>query len=302
MPISRESALAVAATLSEALPYIRRFTSRIVVVKVGGNATRDAAIQASLARDVALMKLVGINPVVVHGGGPQISEMLEALGIEPKFVGGLRVTDSRTMDIVEMMLGGLINKRWVSAINQAGGKAIGLTGKDGELMRAEKLAAPGRVSGERGAVDIGRVGTVRRVNTAVIDMLAADHFIPVIAPIGVGEDGGAYNINADAVASALASALGAEKLLLLTDVEGVRDRDGALLPRLGRAALERRIADGTIREGMLPKARCALDAVANGVRSAHIIDGRTPHAALLEIFTDQGVGTMIAADPEEEDS
>ena len=297
MPISRESAMAVAATLSEALPYIQRFTSRIVVVKLGGNAMRDPALQASCARDIVLMKLVGINPVIVHGGGPQIDEMLKSLGIEPKFIGGLRVTDSRTMDIVEMMLGGLINKRWVTQINQAGGKAIGLTGKDGGLIRAERLTEmPGQPGGDASmnAVDIGQVGVVRQVNTALIDMLAADHFIPVIAPIGAGADGASYNINADAVAGALAVALGAEKLLLLTDVEGIRDRDGNLLARLDRDALEHHIADGALQAGMLPKASHALDAVMQGVRSVHIIDGRVPHAALLEIFTDQGIGTMIA--------
>ncbi len=295
MPISRESALSVAATLSEALPYIQRFTSRIVVVKVGGSTMRDAALQASCARDVALMQLVGIHPVVVHGGGPQIDAMLGELGITPTFVNGFRVTDARTMAVVEMVLGGSINPRWVNALNRAGGKAVGLNGKDGDLMRAEQLTRmPGPGGGE--TLDIGQVGTVTHVNTAVVDMLTAKRFIPVIAPIGVGEDGTSYNVNADAAAAALAVALDAEKLLLLTDVEGIRNRDGELLAQLDRAGLERQLAEGAIEGGMVPKAHYAMDAVTRGVRSVHIVDGRVPHAALLEIFTDQGIGTMIAKD------
>ena len=281
--------------LIEALPYIREFHGSTVVIKYGGAAMVDPALKHAFARDVVLMKLVGMNPVVVHGGGPQIGELLHRLNIETRFVDGLRVTDSATMDVVQMVLGGLVNKEIVSLINAEGGSAAGLTGKDGNLIRARRL----RLTRERPEfkepeiVDIGHVGEIAEVNPGVLDALVARDFIPVIAPIGVGDDGVSYNINADFVASALAARLNAAKLVLLTDTPGVLKPDGSTLVAPSREEIEGMIADGEIKGGMLPKVRCALDAMTAGVASAQIIDGRIPHATLLEIFTDGGVGTQI---------
>ncbi len=281
--------------LIEALPYIRKFHGSTVVIKYGGAAMVDPALKHAFARDVVLIKLVGMNPVVVHGGGPQIGELLERLNIETRFVDGLRVTDSATMDVVQMVLGGLVNKEIVSLINAEGGSAAGLTGKDGNLIRARRL----RLTRERPEfkepeiVDIGHVGEIAEVNPGVLDALVARDFIPVIAPIGVGDDGVSYNINADFVASALAARLNAAKLVLLTDTPGVMKPDGSTLVAPSREEIEGMIAEGEIKGGMLPKVRCALDAMTAGVASAQIIDGRIPHATLLEIFTDGGVGTQI---------
>ena len=288
--------------LIEALPYIREFHGSTVVIKYGGAAMVDPALKHAFARDVVLMKLVGMNPVVVHGGGPQIGELLERLNIETRFVDGLRVTDSATMDVVQMVLGGLVNKEIVSLINAEGGSAAGLTGKDGNLIRARRL----RLTRERPEfkepeiVDIGHVGEIAEVNPGVLDALVARDFIPVIAPIGVGDDGVSYNINADFVASALAARLNAAKLVLLTDTPGVLKPDGSTLVAPSREEIEGMIADGEIKGGMLPKVRCALDAMTAGVASAQIIDGRIPHATLLEIFTDGGVGTQITQAPARE--
>ena len=285
----------VVEVLSEALPYIQRFSGKTVVVKYGGNAMTEDALMDSFARDMVLMKEVGINPVVVHGGGPQIGELLKKLNIESRFVNGMRVTDAQTMDVVEMVLGGLVNKSIVNQINQCGGKAIGLTGKDGAQIRARKLKVehqtPEMTAPE--IIDIGHVGEVEHVSTDLFEMLAARDFIPVIAPIGVDTGGRSYNINADLVAGKVAEALGAEKLMLLTNVAGLLNAEGEVLTGLTTAQVDALIADGTIHGGMLPKIRCALDAVKGGVKSAHIIDGRVPHATLLEIFTNAGVGTLI---------
>lgn len=285
----------VVEVLSEALPYIQRFSGKTVVVKYGGNAMTEDALIDSFARDMVLMKEVGINPVVVHGGGPQIGELLKKLNIESRFVNGMRVTDAQTMDVVEMVLGGLVNKSIVNQINQCGGKAIGLTGKDGAQIRARKLKVehqtPEMTAPE--IIDIGHVGEVEHVSTDLFEMLAARDFIPVIAPIGVDTGGRSYNINADLVAGKVAEALGAEKLMLLTNVAGLMNAEGEVLTGLTTAQVDALIADGTIHGGMLPKIRCALDAVKGGVKSAHIIDGRVPHATLLEIFTNAGVGTLI---------
>ncbi|WP_027965981.1 acetylglutamate kinase [Halomonas halocynthiae] len=285
----------VVEVLSEALPYIQRFSGKTVVVKYGGNAMTEDTLIDSFARDIVLMKEVGINPVVVHGGGPQIGSLLEKLNIESRFVDGMRVTDSRTMDVVEMVLGGLVNKGIVNLINQCGGKAIGLTGKDGAQIRARKLQvkhqSPEMTAPE--IIDIGHVGDVESISTDLIEMLAAQHFIPVIAPIGVDGAGNSYNINADLVAGKLAEALNAEKLMLLTNVAGLMDASGEVLTGLSTSQVDSLIADGTIYGGMLPKISCALDAVKGGVASAHIIDGRVPHSTLLEIFTNAGVGTLI---------
>ncbi|GAA0575179.1 acetylglutamate kinase [Halomonas salifodinae] len=281
--------------LSEALPYIQRFSGKTVVVKYGGNAMTEDTLIDSFARDMVLLKEVGINPVVVHGGGPQIGDLLAKLNIESRFVNGMRVTDAETMDVVEMVLGGLVNKGIVNLINQCGGKAIGLTGKDGSQIRARQLKvehqSPEMTAPE--IIDIGHVGEVEHVSTDLIEMLAERDFIPVIAPIGVDAEGHSYNINADLVAGKVAEALGAEKLMLLTNVAGLMNGEGEVLTGLSTQDVDALISDGTIHGGMLPKIRCALEAVKGGVQSAHIIDGRVPHATLLEIFTNAGVGTQI---------
>ena len=295
MSLDREAALNIAQVLTEALPYIQRFTGKTIVVKFGGNAMVDPLLHESFARDVVLMKLVGMNPVVVHGGGPQIGALLEKLNIQTEFIEGMRVTDAETMDVVEMVLGGSVNKEIVSSINRNGGKAIGVTGKDGQLIRAHKLQVS-RSSPELAAteiVDIGHVGEVDQIDTEVLNVILDSHFIPVIAPIGVGEDGSTYNINADLVAGKLAEVMQAEKLMLLTNVAGLLDKQGDILTGLSTEQVDDLIADGTISGGMLPKISCALDAVKSGVTSAHIIDGRVPHAVLLETFTDEGMGTLI---------
>jgi acetylglutamate kinase len=297
MSLTPEQASNVAHVLTESLPYIKRFQGKTVVIKYGGNAMVDAQLKKSFARDIVLMKLVGINPVVVHGGGPQIGKLLERLGKTSEFIQGMRVTDSETMDVVEMVLGGLVNKDIVNLINQHSGRAVGLTGKDGGLIRARKLQlkkhAPELVAPE--IIDIGHVGEVEDIDASVVDMLVNGGFIPVIAPIGIGDDGGSYNINADLVAGKMAEVLQAEKLILLTNTVGLLDKDGALLTGLSAARVAELEADGTIYGGMLPKIHCALDAVGAGVNSSHIIDGRVQHAVLLELFTDEGVGTLIRA-------
>jgi acetylglutamate kinase len=295
MSLHRAEALNIAQVLTEALPYIQRFIGKTIVVKFGGNAMVDPLLHESFARDVVLMKLVGMNPVVVHGGGPQIGALLEKLNIRTEFVDGMRVTDSQTMDVVEMVLGGSVNKEIVSSINRNGGKAIGVTGKDGQMIRAHKLKVT-RHSPELDApeiIDIGHVGEVDQIDTEVLNVILESNFIPVIAPIGVGEDGSTYNINADLVAGKLAEVMGAEKLMLLTNVAGLLDKNGQILTGLTTGQVDGLIADGTISGGMLPKIRCALDAVKTGVTSAHIVDGRVPHAVLLETFTDEGMGTLI---------
>lgn len=295
MSMSRAAAGDVARILTEALPYIQRFTNKTIVVKFGGNAMIDDKLKEQFARDIVLMKLVGMNPIVVHGGGPQIGALLKRLAIESHFVDGMRVTDTATMDVVEMVLGGSVNKEIVSLLNRNGGKAIGLTGKDGQLIRARKLKVTQRTPdlAKTEIIDIGHVGEVEEINTEVLDMLINSDFIPVIAPIGVGSDGASYNINADLVAGKVAEVLKAEKLMLLTNIEGLMDKSGKVLTGLSTEQVDELIADGTIYGGMLPKIGCALSAVNAGVTSAHIIDGRVPHAVLLEIFTNTGVGTLI---------
>lgn len=295
MPLNRDQAISTANVLAEAMPYIQRFVGKTLVIKYGGNAMTDDKLKESFARDIVMLKLIGLNPIVVHGGGPQIGELLEQLKIESHFVNGMRVTDSKTMDVVEMVLGGAVNKEIVGLINSAGGKAIGLTGKDGDLLRARKLVVkhktPEMAASE--IIDIGHVGEVERVNVKVLEMLVASDFIPVIAPIGVGEDGASYNINADLVAGKVAEVLQAEKLILLTNIAGLMDKDGKVLTGLSPKQVDELIEDGTIYGGMLPKIDCALSAVKSGVTSAHIIDGRVEHSCMLEIFTDEGVGTLI---------
>ncbi len=295
MSPDRNAATNIAKVLTEALPYIQRFTNKTIVVKFGGNAMVDQQLKTQFARDIVLMKLVGMNPIVVHGGGPQIGDLLKRLQIESRFVDGMRVTDSATMDVVEMVLGGSVNKEIVSLLNANGGKAVGLTGKDGGLIRAKKLKVSQKTPemSTPEIIDIGHVGEVEHISTEVLDMLENSDFIPVIAPIGVGPDGASYNINADLVAGKVAEVLKAEKLMLLTNIEGLLDKSGKVLTGLSTAQVDALIADGTIYGGMLPKIGCALDAVKAGVTSAHIIDGRVPHAVLLEIFTDTGVGTLI---------
>lgn len=283
--------------LIEALPYIRKFQGKTFVIKYGGNAMVDPVLKDGFARDIVLMKLVGMNPVVVHGGGPQIGQLLARIGKESRFIQGMRVTDQETMDVVEMVLGGLVNKEIVHLINRHGGKAVGLSGKDGAMIRARKLslrptAADGLPSE---IIDIGHVGEVTGIDAELVSLLDTGDFIPVIAPIGIGDDGATYNINADLVAGYLAGTLRAEKLLLLTNTAGVLGADGQLMTRVDAASTERLIAEGVIHGGMLPKVRCALDAVAAGVGSAHIVDGRVEHAVLLEVLTDDGVGTLIHA-------
>ncbi len=295
MTLDLNEAPNVAHVLTAALPYIQRYQGKTIVVKYGGNAMTEQRLKASFGRDVVLMKLVGINPIVVHGGGPQIGSLLSRLNIESHFVEGMRVTDNQTMDVVEMVLGGTVNKEIVANINRNGGNAIGITGKDAHLIEASRMSVTVRTAETKAPeiVDIGRVGEVRRVNRAVLDMFLNSDFITVIAPIGVDKAGLSYNINADLVAGKIAEVLQAEKLVLLTNVPGLLDADGKLLTGLDRDEVNRLIDAGVIRGGMLPKIRCALDAVASGVTSAHIIDGTVPHAVLLEVFTDEGVGTLI---------
>ncbi len=295
MTLNTDTARQIAQVLSEALPYIQRFSGKTVVIKYGGNAMVDKGLKQGFARDVVLLKLVGINPVVVHGGGPQIGDLLKRLGKSTEFVQGMRVTDSETMDVVEMVLGGLVNKEIVNLINRHGGSAVGLTGKDGDLIRASKLMVT-RDSPELNEpeiIDLGHVGEVESIDASVVDMLVHSDFIPVIAPIGVGSDGHSYNINADLVAGKVAEVLSAEKLMLLTNTPGILDVHGRLLSDLDARKVEDLIAEGTIHGGMLPKIRCALEAVQAGVKVAHIIDGRVEHAIMLDLFTDEGVGTLI---------
>ena len=292
MPLSHISATDKARVIAEALPYIQRFWDKTVVIKYGGNAMTDPVLKAAFARDVVLLKLVGLNPVVVHGGGPQIEDLLKRVGKKGEFIQGMRVTDAETMELVEMVLGGQVNKEIVNLINQAGGKAVGLTGKDGRFIRAKKLMMankekPGDV------IDIGAVGEITQIDPSLIAFLDSGDFIPVIAPIGVGDNGETYNINADVVAGKLAQVLKAEKLVLLTNTPGVLDKDGNLLTGLTPKRVDELVAEGTLSGGMLPKINSALDAVNSGVKTAHIIDGRVEHALLLEIMTDQGVGTLI---------
>ncbi len=285
----------VAHVLVEALPYIRRYTGQTIVIKYGGNAMENETLKSGFARDIVLMKLVGIKPVVVHGGGPQISQLLKRIGKESRFVEGMRVTDSETMDVVEMVLGGLVNKEIVNNINRHGGCAVGLTGKDGDLIRARKLTITRQTPDlqEPEIIDIGHVGEVASIDKGVVETLTQGNFIPVIAPIGTGKDGHAYNINADLVAGKMAEVLGAEKLILLTNTVGLLDKEGNLIAKLNARQVQQLIADGTIHGGMLPKIKCALDAVQGGVKTANIIDGRVEHAVLLELFTDQGSGTLM---------
>ncbi len=293
--LEERTAHQIADVLIEALPYIQRFKGKTVVVKFGGNAMVDEALKHSFARDIVLMKLVGINPIVVHGGGPQIGQLLTKLGKTSNFVDGMRVTDSETMDVVEMVLGGLVNKEIVNLINQNGGKAVGLTGKDGDFIRAKKIHLTRAVDDDDATeiIDLGQVGEVSSIDPAVVDMLSHSDFIPVIAPIGVGEDGFSYNINADLVAGKIAEVLKAEKLILLTNTAGILDKEGELLTGLSVSDLDDLIVDGTISGGMIPKTKCATDALKGGVNSVHIIDGRVDHAVLLELFTNQGVGTLL---------
>jgi len=275
--------------LAEALPYIQRFHGRTIVVKYGGNAMTEEHLKSSFAHDVVLLKLVGMNPVVVHGGGPQIEQLLAKLGKKGEFVQGMRVTDAETMDVVEMVLGGQVNKEVVELINQAGGKAVGLTGQDGAFIRARKMLLPK----DHGTIDLGQVGEIESMDPAVIQALEAGGFIPVVAPIGTGADGTTYNINADLVAGKLAEILSAEKLVVMTNTPGVLDKNGKLLTGLTPKKIDELVHKGVISGGMLPKIGSALDAARNGVKSVHIIDGRVPHALLLEVLTDQGVGTLI---------
>ena len=293
--LENNSANQIAHVLIEALPYIQRFKGKTIVVKYGGNAMTDERLKNSFARDIVLLKLVGINPVVVHGGGPQIGQLLQRLGKTSEFVQGMRVTDSETMDVVEMVLGGLVNKEIVNLINGHHGRAVGLTGKDGALVRARKIVVTQRSveTDEPEIIDLGHVGEVASIDPGVVHMLVQSDFIPVIAPIGVGEDGHSYNINADLVAGKMAEVLRAEKLILLTNTQGILDKGGELLTGLSLSDVDGLIEDGTISGGMIPKTRCATDALRGGVNSVHIIDGRIDHAVLLELFTDRGIGTLL---------
>jgi acetylglutamate kinase len=293
MPIDAVNAAVKAQILAEALPYIQRFHDKAIVVKYGGNAMTEDALKAGFARDVVMLKLVGMNPVIVHGGGPQIGDLLKKMGIKSEFRQGMRVTDDRVMNVVEMVLGEL-NQEIVGLINQHGGKAVGLTGQDGAFIHARKMLLKAEEGDE--PVDIGYVGEIERIDPEIIQLLDSRDFIPVVAPIGVGADGVAYNINADLVAGKLAETLKAEKLVLMTNTTGVLDKDGNLLTGLSATEIDGLFADGTISGGMLPKIGSALDAVKNGVASSHIIDGRVEHALLLEVLTNEGVGTMIRAD------
>ena len=292
MSLNQGEAGNFARILTESLPYIQRFTGKTFVIKFGGNAMTDGELQESFARDVVLMKLVGMNPIVVHGGGPQIGELLERLNIESEFVNGMRVTDEHTMDVVEMVLGASVNKEIVDSIHRNGGRAIGITGKDGQLIQARKLAGDWN---REGVKDIGQVGEVASIDTDILTMLIGSDYIPVIAPVAGSTDGKTYNINADLVAGKLAEVLQAEKLMLLTNVAGLLDAEGNVVTGLNTHQVEELIAQGVIHGGMLPKIQCALEAVQGGVSSAHIIDGRVAHAALLEIFSDEGIGTQISS-------
>jgi acetylglutamate kinase len=292
MPLTASTAAAKAQILAEALPYIQRFHGKTIVVKYGGNAMTDEKLKEGFARDVVLLKVVGMNPVIVHGGGPQIDELLRRVGKKGEFIQGMRVTDAETMDVVEMVLGGQVNKDIVNLINRHGGRAVGLTGKDGGLIRARKLKVRGEGGGED-LLDIGQVGEVESIDPEIVNLLHTRNFIPVIAPVGVGANGESYNINADLVAGKVAEILKAEKLIVLTNTPGVLDKNGNLLTGLTARRVDELFADGTISGGMLPKISSALEAVKNGVNTCHIIDGRVEHALLLEILTDEGVGTLI---------
>ena len=280
--------------LAEALPYIKRFFDKTIVIKYGGNAMTDEHLKQCFAQDVVLLKLVGMNPVVVHGGGPQINEMLDKLGKKGEFIQGMRVTDAETMDVVEMVLGGQVNKEIVNLINRHGGKAVGLTGQDGNFIHAHKLLMEDMNDPSK-MIDVGQVGEITAIDPSIINFLDTGDFIPVVAPIGVGKDGETYNINADVVAGKLAEILGAEKLILLTNTPGVLDKAGNLLTGLTPKEIDDLVADGTLSGGMLPKISSALDAARSGVKAVHIIDGRVEHALLLEVLTDEGVGTLIKA-------
>lgn len=284
----------IARVLSESLPYIRQFHGKTIVIKYGGNAMTEERLQRSFAHDVVLLKLIGLNPVVVHGGGPQIDEALNRIGKKGSFIQGMRVTDHETMEVVEWVLGGQVQQDIVMMINEAGGKAVGLTGKDGGLIRAKKRLMPNKEDPNT-PLDIGFVGDITKVDPSVVKALQDDQFIPVISPIGFGEDGMAYNINADVVAGKMAEVLSAEKLLMMTNTPGVLDKDGNLLRELSARTIDAMFEDGTISGGMLPKIGSALDAARNGVKSVHVVDGRVPHCLLLEVLTDQGVGTMISS-------
>ncbi len=294
MVLTRDSALNIAQVLTEALPYIQRLQGKTIVIKYGGNAMIDEDLKNSFARDVALMRLVGMNPVVVHGGGPQIGAKLKDLQIESTFIQGMRVTSPAVMEVVEMVLGGLVNQQIVSLLNRHGGQAVGLSGKDSNLIVARPLTMTNPDTGV--PVDLGQVGEVAAIHRDIIDIIQDSRMIPVVSPIGIGTDHQSYNINADLAAGKLAESLNAEKFILLTDIEGIQDKSGQLLPRLNATQVNDLITDRTISGGMLPKIQCALDAVNAGVGSCQIIDGRVPHAVLLELLTDEGVGTMIVAE------
>jgi acetylglutamate kinase len=292
--LSQSTASIKARTLAEALPYIKKFFDKTIVIKYGGNAMTDEHLKQCFAQDVVLLKLVGMNPVVVHGGGPQINEMLDKLGKKGEFIQGMRVTDAETMDVVEMVLGGQVNKEIVNLINRHGGKAVGLTGQDGNFIHAHKLLMED-MNDPKKFIDVGQVGEISAIDPSIINFLDSGDFIPVVAPIGVGKDGETYNINADVVAGKLAEILNAEKLILLTNTPGVLDKNGELLTGLTPKQIDDLVADGTLSGGMLPKISSALDAARSGVKAVHIIDGRVEHALLLEVLTDEGVGTLIKA-------
>ncbi len=297
MTTSNISAQQRAGILAEALPYLKRFRKKTIVVKYGGNAMVDESLKEGFARDIVLMKLVGINPVIVHGGGPQINQLLDKIGKESQFVKGMRVTDSETMDVVEMVLGGLVNKEIVTLLNRHGGKAVGLSGKDGGLLHARKMVLESDDDPALSApeiIDIGHVGEVESVDPEIVKLLESGEFIPVIAPIGVDNEGQTYNINADIVAGTIARTLMAEKLILMTNTAGVLDESGEVMTGLSASEVDQLVKSGAIHGGMLPKVGCALDAVKSGVKTAHIIDGRVEHALLLEVFSDEGVGTLIS--------
>ncbi len=292
--LNQTTAATKARTLAEALPYIKRFFDKTIVIKYGGNAMTDEHLKECFAQDVVLLKLVGMNPVVVHGGGPQINEMLDKLGKKGEFIQGMRVTDAETMSVVEMVLGGQVNKEIVNLINRHGGKAVGLTGQDGNFIHAHKLLMED-LNDPQKMIDVGLVGEISAIDPSIINFLDGGDFIPVVAPIGVGKDGESYNINADVVAGKLAEILGAEKLIMLTNTPGVLDKNGELLTGLTPKQIDDLVADGTLSGGMLPKIGSALDVARSGVKTVHIIDGRVEHALLLEVLTDEGVGTLIKA-------